>query len=75
MERKSLKEMKRERLKRYLEAEAKILTNQKYRIGDREYERAELEDVSAAIDNFALDDSLGDESDRKRRVKRVVFIS
>lgn len=72
----TIKEMQRERLKLYLEAEKKILLNQSYTIGNRTYTRADLEDVRKVIDDL-IDSgvTLEDEPNYVNgRTRRVVFI-
>ena len=68
------RELQRERLKNLLEAEQKILINQSYSIGDREYVRPDLEKVQKKIsDLMALGVTLEDEKAIGNQ-KRVVFV-
>lgn len=70
----TVQEFQRERLRRLLEAEEKILLNQSYKIGNHEYVRADLDKVRKAIDD--LTDSgvtLEDEPFVNGRVKKFVF--
>ena len=72
----TIKEVQRERLKKYLAAEEAILLNQSYTIGNRVFTRADLDVVRKMIsdlidDGVTLDD---DEKTNRGRQKRVVFI-
>lgn len=59
----TVKELMRRRLEKLLEAEEQILINQSYKIGDREYVRADLDKVRKAIDDLiAAGVTLEDES-------------
>ena len=65
-----------ERLRRYYEAEQKVLSGQSYTIGNWQLTRANLSEIRKAIDDLldagaTLDDS---EPDRSGTVRRVVFI-
>lgn len=62
------REIMESRLKLYLEAEAKILLNQSYTLGNRTYVRADLAKVRSAIQE--LQEALNSETNAK--VKRAV---
>lgn len=73
----TLKEVQRERLRKYLECEEAILLNQEYTIGNRTYRRADLIDVrkmiQALLDSgVTLED--GDNSLKRAGQTRAVFI-
>ena len=69
------KEIQRERLRQYLLAEEKILLNQSYKIGDREYTRADLDAVRKMIDSLlASGVTLDDGGKSTGRVKRAIFV-
>ena len=73
----TMQELKNRRLKLYLECEEKILVNQSYKIGDREYTRADLEDVRKVISAHIDDGAVLDEAEtglKLSRTKRVIFI-
>ena len=68
--------MQNERLRRYYEAEQKVLSGQSYTIGNRQLTRANLAEIRKAIDDLldagaTLDDIA---PDSRGRVRRVVFI-
>ncbi|RKI24669.1 hypothetical protein D7V82_14650 [bacterium 1xD8-6] len=66
-------EMKKERLKRYYDAEEKILRGQSYKIGTRELTRADLESVQDKIKELEAEvDALEKHGTSKRRSARVV---
>lgn len=60
------------RLSRYLEAEAAILRGAEYQLGDRRLRRPDLTAVRAAIKE--LEDDIATLEKSSGRVKRVVFI-
>ena len=71
------KELQRERLKKYLECEEKILLGQEYQIGSRRFVRADLEEVrkviSALLDSgVTLEDD--DQTSKRGGQTRAVFI-
>ena len=59
------------RLQRMIDAEAKALEAQRYKIGDRENERADLGQIQKGIDNL-LAGGVGRGS-RHSRAKRIVL--
>jgi|GEM_PF-1398350 len=71
------KELQRERLKKYIAAEEAILLNQEYTIGQRNFRRADLEDVRKVIQAL-LDSGVTLEDDDmsiyEGRQARTVFI-
>lgn len=71
------RQLQRERLKKYLEAEEAILLNQEYTIGQRTYRRADLDIVRKMI-NALLDSGVTLEDDDfsiyEGRQARAVFI-
>ena len=73
----TLKEIQRERLRKYLECEEAILLNQEYTIGSRTYRRADLDVVRKMIQNL-LDSGVTLEDDdnslRRGRQTRAVFV-
>lgn len=70
----TIREVQRERLRRLLEAEQRILLNQSYKVGNHEFVRADLDKVRAAIEDL-LDEgvTLEDEPLKNGRVKHIVF--
>ena len=71
----TIKQIQRERLRSYLDAEQAILSGQEYTIGNRTLKRADLSEIRAEI-NSLIDSgvTLDDEILVNGRVKRVVFI-
>ena len=71
----TLQELKNDRLKRYLEAEQKILLNQSYTLEGRTYTRANLDTVRKAIQDLLDAGAYIDEKpDATGRIRRAVFI-
>lgn len=73
----TIKEVQRERLKKYLAAEEAILLNQSYTIGARTFTRADLDVVRKMISDLIADGvTLEDDEEKtnRGRQKRVVFI-
>ena len=70
----TIAELQRERLRRLLEAEQKILLNQSYKVGNHEFVRPQLAKVRAAIDDLLESGvTLEDEELKNGRIKRIVF--
>ena len=70
----TIKEMQRERLRRLLEAEEKILLNQSYKVGNHEFTRADLDKVRAGIEDLLEEGvTLEDEPLKNGRIKHIVF--
>ena len=68
-------ELLNKRLAQYLQAEEKILLNQSYTIGERTYNRADLDIVRKMIENLLEQGAqLDGEENQFSRAKRVVFI-
>lgn len=65
-------EMKKRRLRLYLEAEAAILRGQAYTIGDRQLTRANLSEVRKQIDILEAEISATEKG--RGNCKRAVFI-
>lgn len=66
-------EMKKERLRRYYDAEEKILKGQSYKIGTRELTRADLASVQDKIKELETEvDMLEKRGTSKRRSARVI---
>lgn len=63
----------RNRLQRYLEAEAAILRGAEYQLGDRRLRRPDLSAVRAAIND--LEDEIAMLERSGGRVRRVVFLN
>ena len=62
----------RQRLNLYLDAEQKILAAQRYRISDRELQRADLSTVQKMIDDLEAEIALLENP--KGSTRRVVFV-
>lgn len=72
----TVKELQRERLRKYLEAETAILINQSYVIGSRQYTRADLEEVRKVIQSL-IDSGVTLDDDDKfsgNGMARAIFI-
>ena len=70
----TLKDLKNERLRRYVEAETAVLKGQSYMIGDRQLTRANLAEIRRAIEDLLADGATLDGEELKvGRIKRVVF--
>lgn len=70
----TLQEVQRERLRRLLEAEQKILINKSYKVGNHEFVREDLDKVRAAIEDLLAEGvTLEDEPLKNGRVKHIVF--
>lgn len=70
----TLQEVQRERLRRLLEAEQKILINKSYKVGNHEFVREDLDKVHAAIEDLLAEGvTLEDEPLKNGRVKHIVF--
>ena len=69
-------ELLNKRLAQYLQAEEKILLNQSYTIGERTYNRADLDIVRKMIESLLEQGAQldGEEEIQFSRAKRVVFI-
>ena len=70
----TIKELKRERLKKYLECEEKILINQEYQIGDRTFRRADLAEVRKSINSLLAEGVTLEDEKASGNVKRAIFI-
>ena len=68
------KELQRERLKSLLDAEQKILINQSYKVGEREFVRPELEKVQNAIKSLLLAGVTLEDEPVANNQARVVFV-
>lgn len=70
----TIQEVQRERLRRLLDAEQKILLNKSYKVGNHEFVREDLDKVRKAIQDL-LDEgvTLEDESLKNGRIKHIVF--
>ena len=70
----TMQEVQRERLRRLLEAEQRILTNKSYNVGNHEFVREDLDKVRKAIQDL-LDEgvTLEDEPLKNGRMKKIVF--
>lgn len=69
------KEILKERLAAYLDAERKLLSGaQSYRIADRELKRADLSEIRRAIDDLTAQIAILEQV-KGGRQKRVVFVS
>ena len=70
----TMQEVQRERLRRLLEAEQRILINKSYKVGNHEFVREDLDKVRKAIQDL-LDEgvTLEDEPLKNGRVKKIVF--
>ena len=70
----TVREFQRERLRRLLDAEEKILLNKSYKVGNHEFVREDLDKVRRAIDDLLAEGvTLEDESLKNGRVKHIVF--
>lgn len=71
----TIKEVQRQRLAKYIEAEEAILAGQSYEIGSRKLTRANLKEVQEMIETLInAGVTPEDEPYKDRRTKRVVFI-
>ena len=69
----SLLEIKKERLKRYYEAEEKILNSQSYTLGSKQLTRADLSKVQSMIARLESEiASLENRGTTKRPVRRAI---
>ncbi len=72
----TVKELQRERLKKYLACEEAILINQSYQIGDRTYNRADISEIRRVIQAL-LDSGVTLDDDDKftgNGMARAVFV-
>ncbi len=70
----TVKEFQRERLRRLLDAEQKILLNKSYKVGNHEFVREDLDKVRRAIDDLLAEGvTLEDEPLKNGRVKHIVL--
>lgn len=66
-------EFLRKRLEAYCDAELKILNAQRYKIADRELQRANLSEIRRAIDALEAEISLAENPNRG--IRRAVFVT